>query len=354
MSNYGGPVQDRQKVYQRSRDKSKNYKPLALIVGIVCAIALGVGIYITIKAFDGSDNENQPENPAVSSVDDLTPDSSLESPDTQPEPPSLPVKPDTQQPPKKPDPDEDRIEYIIIDNPKIVITTRYNPSNREFNAQDAHARSVELAGGTAVQATDDRMLADMLRTGDTSNADAIAALYDGLILTGGGDISARFFGQTRHPASAAPDETRDIAEIELCRAFINAGKPVLGINRGMQVLNVTLGGDLIQDIPDLMDIDSGVHSGNNIHVIDINRDSWLYDLFGSSLRVSSSHHQAVGVLAAGFTVAAQHGLVIEAIEYGNLLGIQFNPERLDASASGQIFNDFIQRCSIYYIPPYIE
>ena len=322
-------------------------KLLALLIGIACTVALGVGIYFTVIYFN--DNKNVvPDDPTVVSDERQKPDRRTEpSPESSPSPTQNPLPDHT---PKPSDPGGEEIEYSVIENPRIVITTRYNPSNREFNQQDAHARSVELAGGIAVQAGDDYMLADLLRTGDTSNVDAIAALYDGLILTGGGDISARFFGQTRHPASAAPDEIRDVAEIELCRAFVNAGKPVFGINRGMQVLNVALGGDLIQDIPDLLDIDSSVHSGNNIHNIDIFLYSWLHDLFEDSLRVSSSHHQAIGVVAPGFTVAAQHGPVIEAIENGNLLGIQFNPERLDDTASRLIFSDFIQRCSIYYIP----
>ena len=196
-----------------------------------------------------------------------------------------------------------------------------------------------------MQPRDDDLLADAIRTGNSANADTIAARYDGLILTGGGDISARFFGQERHFASADPDENYDVAEIALCQAFIRAGKPVLGVNRGMQIINVAMGGDIIQDIPDLLGIASNVHSGGSRHTIRIEPGTWLYDMFGSSLVTFSSHHQAVGRIADGFVIVARTGEVVEAIERGNVLGVQFHPERLADEARSAIYNDFIQRCS---------
>jgi len=235
--------------------------------------------------------------------------------------------------------------HIFIENPRIVITTRYDSGRGRFSGRDSYVDSVTAAGGIPIMPANDSMLADALRYGNTHNVDAIAEMYDGLILTGGGDISARFFGQDRHPASADPDENCDIAEIALCIAFINAGKPVLGVNRGMQVINVAMGGDLYQDIPDLLGIASEVHSGNNRHTIQIEPNTWLYELYGSSLQTYSSHHQALKHLAEGLTVVARYGEVIEAVEYGNVLGVQFNPERLADGGTG-IYSDFIRRCSI--------
>jgi putative glutamine amidotransferase len=142
-----------------------------------------------------------------------------------------------------------------------------------------------------------------------------------------------------------PDENLDIVELALTRAFVDAGKPVFGVNRGMQVINIAMGGDIIQDIPDLLGLPSNVHSGNNRHTIQIEPNTWLFDMFGSSLVTYSSHHQALGRVADGFTVVARVGPVIEAIERGNILGVQFNPARLAGDGGLLIYSDFITRCS---------
>jgi len=234
--------------------------------------------------------------------------------------------------------------YIIIDNPRIVVTARYDSGRGRFSNRDAYADSVRAAGGIPYLPGDDNTIGNMFRTGNANNADAIAEQYDGLVLTGGGDISARFFGQTKHPASEEPDENCDIAEIALCNAFIKAGKPVLGINRGMQIINVAMGGDIIQDIPDLLSIASDVHSGQSRHTIEIEPNTWLYDLHGNSLLTYSNHHQAIGRLADGFTIVARYGVVVEAIQNGNILGVQFNPDRL-SDGGALIYSDFIRRCS---------
>jgi gamma-glutamyl-gamma-aminobutyrate hydrolase PuuD len=242
-----------------------------------------------------------------------------------------------------------REHFGYIEAPIIVITTRYNSNTGRFVNQDEYAEAVRSAGGIPMLPDNDSMLADALRTGDISNVDAIAALYDGLILPGGGDISASFFGQVPHPLSGTPDVNLDRVEIALCQAFINAGKPVLGVNRGMQVLNVAMGGDIIQDIPDLLGIPSNVHSGSNTHIINIVPDSWLYELFdrSSSLLTYSSHHQSVGRIADGFVIAAYIDEVVEAIENGNALGVQFQtrPDRLPGDYSSRLYMDFIKRCS---------
>jgi len=324
---------------------------LSIVAGVILACGIGIAVFFMMTRSNNGSSDSADAGYLSSNDgrDIFTGDSPSPSPDNSipdPPPPGTP-KPDqnpTPQPTTAPTPTPPPTP-VYIENPQIIITTRYNPSTGAFNAQDEHAASVRSAGGIPVLPGDDRMLAEILRTGDTTNADAIADLYDGLILTGGGDISARFFNQTPHPASGTPDEIRDTAEIALCRAFINAGKPILGINRGMQVLNVTMGGDLYQDIPDLLGLPDSTHLGNNTHTISIERGTWLYDLFGSSLLTYSAHHQALNVIARGFTIAASAGVVVEAIENGNFLGIQFNPERLEGNGSSLIFTDFITRCS---------
>jgi len=237
--------------------------------------------------------------------------------------------------------------FIRIDNPRIVITSGFNASSRAFQSRTAEANGVAAAGGVPILPADDALLADALRYGNSANAETIAALYDGLILTGGGDIAAHLFGQAHHFASGTPDLNRDIAEIALAQAFINAGKPVFGMNRGMQIINVAMGGDLIQDIPDLLGISSNVHSDGGRHTMLIENGTWLFDMYGSSLETYSFHHQAIGRLADGFTVVARVGQVIEAIQRGNVLGVQFSLLRLSDEGAG-LYADFIDRCS--YVP----
>ncbi|MCL2628688.1 MAG: gamma-glutamyl-gamma-aminobutyrate hydrolase family protein [Oscillospiraceae bacterium] len=348
---YSPPVANNQQAFipppphtiARPPKKSGSISP-GIIIGIVFAIVvvLVVGLFFLFRFISDSKSNDEPVNTPPLDIQQTIPPDTTPPPDETPPPPPPTVAP----PPETPEPTP---TVVFIENPRIIITTRYNSSNNTFADQDLIVSAVKAAGGIPILPSDDALLADMLRNGNSAHAESLASSYDGLILTGGGDISARFFGQTKHPASAAPDENRDIAEIALAQAFINAGKPILGMNRGMQVINVSMGGDIIQDIPDLLGIDDSVHSGANSHTIQIEQGTWLYSLFGSSLTVNSSHHQSVGRVADGFIVVARVGDVIEAMEKGNVLGIQFNNTGLPTGALESIFNDFIGRCS-YYTP----
>jgi len=234
----------------------------------------------------------------------------------------------------------------VKEKPDIIVTARYLSASSRFADRDAYVESVKKGGGTPVMPQDDPMLTSLLKEGLVEHATLLAERYDGLILTGGGDVAAHFFGQDHHPASNLPDEILDAAELALARAFIEAKKPILGICRGMQVLNIVCGGELIQDIPDLLGIDPGFHQDNSTrHPIKIRTGSWLYDLVGPEANVNSTHHQCVDGVVKGFTVVAQTGPVIEAMESGNILGVQFHPERLLNEDMLPLFEDFINRCS---------
>lgn len=150
----------------------------------------------------------------------------------------------------------------------------------------------------------------------------------GLLLPGGYDSDPRLYGQ-RNRACRNIDLNRDRKELELVRRFCAAGKPILGICRGHQLLNIALGGDLIQDIAEKarhMEAE-GV---DQLHEIRIAPGSFLAPLYGGRAVVTSAHHQAVGRLASGLRAAAwtEDGLV-EAVEHVRLplWGVQFHPER---------------------------
>ena len=176
---------------------------------------------------------------------------------------------------------------------------------------------------------------------------------DSLILCGGDDMDPAWFGQ-ENQGSQPPDPIRDKAELALFQAFFQAGKPILGICRGMQVLNVALGGTLIQDLPpELLPFHGGAER-DLVHPIRTGADSVLDRLYGRTLAVNSWHHQAVDRLGEGLipTAWAESGLV-EAVEHLSLpiLGVQFHPERMsfdqrrgDAVDGAPIFQYFMDLC----------
>lgn len=150
----------------------------------------------------------------------------------------------------------------------------------------------------------------------------LADRFDGLLLSGGGDLSADLFGQQKHIKSSPPDQRRDTEEFALIQAFCAKKKPILGICRGIQVLNVFFGGDLVQDVP---------NHNNSSHKIKLMPDTFLNKLYGNEITVNSYHHQAIGRLAHGFSALAySKDGVIEAIMHNKLpiLAVQWHPERM--------------------------
>ena len=154
---------------------------------------------------------------------------------------------------------------------------------------------------------------------------------DGLVLCGGGDLESTLFGQENR-GSNPPDRVRDRAELVLFDAFFRAGKPILGICRGMQVINVALGGDIIQDLPpQVRPFHVPAGEEDQVHPIRAAEGSFLSALYGPVFPVNSWHHQAVGRLGRGLrAIAWAEGGFAEAITYTGrpILGVQFHPERL--------------------------
>ena len=163
---------------------------------------------------------------------------------------------------------------------------------------------------------------------DESAAKALVASVDGVIFSGGPDLDPSYYGETVWNETVSVDTLRDASDLLLMRAALASRKPIMGICRGEQLLNVVLGGSLYQDIP--TQVDTLVkHGGGSIHRIGVEKGSVLYELFGEdSLTVNSFHHQAVKKVAPGIRVTAyaDNGIV-EAYEYGDrLIAFQFHPE----------------------------
>ena len=186
---------------------------------------------------------------------------------------------------------------------------------------------------------------------DPEQAVQDALTCDGLLLPGGGDMDPKFYGQVRIPACGEPNLLRDAAEPLLLRAFLAADKPVLGICRGIQVMNAVLGGDLYQDIKPFEHLPHNGHWAK-VHTVTVRRGTLLSRILGQdTVLVNSQHHQAVDRVAPGFTLAAlsEDGIVeaIEKPDAGFCLGVQWHPEWLsDADPAMQsLFDAFVNACS---------
>lgn len=172
---------------------------------------------------------------------------------------------------------------------------------------------------------------------DPAALEAFALDLDGLVLQGGVDVAPASYGETPLRPEWAGDPVRDAYEIQLIRAFMQLGKPVLGICRGLQILNVALGGTLYQDINTQLP-GSFVHRDwhiydQNFHYIRIQHPSHLAELYPDTVtaRVCSVHHQAVKNLAEPL-LAEAHSMddhVVEAARYAGkawVYGVQWHPE----------------------------
>ena len=162
------------------------------------------------------------------------------------------------------------------------------------------------------------------------------ACCDGLILPGGGDVTPAFFGE-RNDGSRNIDTELDILQFQALELAIRKSIPVLGICKGMQVINIGFGGKLTQDLPPASCDIHRYENGDKYHPSVIQQGTWLYDLYGESAMINSAHHQAVKRLGHGL-LAIQHcpqDQCVEALSHETLpiIGVQWHPERIKKSVS---------------------
>jgi putative glutamine amidotransferase len=180
---------------------------------------------------------------------------------------------------------------------------------------------------------------DELAPWDVRSSDYVA-LLDGLVLQGGADIDPTVYGETPTDVLGPTDSIRDRFELELLRAFAAADKPVLGVCRGMQLINVAYGGTLHQDLQHAQ-VGEYAHRkldlyDQHMHDIELLPDGWLSSIYesGASCRVNSIHHQGIKRLGEGLIVeAASTDGVIEAFRHSALsfmVGVQWHPEFHDS------------------------
>jgi putative glutamine amidotransferase len=190
--------------------------------------------------------------------------------------------------------------------------------------------------------------------------DTLRALFDrldGLFMAGGGDLDPACYTVGAHPKTEGVDRLRDETELILTRWALEEKKPLLGVCRGVQTLNVAAGGTLIQDVGELwpnairhqyFPEKPRSYVAHDVTTVD---GTWLADVLGTTAHVNSFHHQAVDQIAKGFRAAAYApDGVIEAIEHEGAafaVGVQWHPESLIESDSAMyaLFEAFVRRAA---------
>ncbi len=218
--------------------------------------------------------------------------------------------------------------------PRILISAATAKPDAALNYENA----VRAAGGRSV----------------TRYCPDVDLSFDGLLLTGGGDVDPARYGQEDH-SSLLLDPDRDRTELALVKAYLDAGKPILGICRGIQVLNVALGGTLVQDLGETLNTFHRRVDADKVHPILAQEGSVLHTLYGPLFSVNSAHHQAADIpgKSALITARSEAG-VAEALEVPGkpILGVQFHPERMtgahlraDTVDGISIFRWFMEQCT---------
>ena len=219
-----------------------------------------------------------------------------------------------------------------------------------FGHRRTYVDSVVAAGGAPFQipVVDDE---EVLR--------ALYERLDGVVLSGGGDIDPSCYGEEPLPQVSGIDRMRDRLELQLTRWALADGKPILGLCRGLQVINVALGGTLYQDIPrqlgsDLVHDSSLTHQDWTYmaHKVRLEPGSKLAQIFGTAIfDINSLHHQSIKQVAPGLRAVgwAPDG-VIEAIESENghfVMAVQCHPEALQGDTDPRwraLFKSFVESC----------
>ncbi len=220
--------------------------------------------------------------------------------------------------------------------PVIGITTYARDERGRFHLPADYVEAVRRAGG----------LPWLVPPGEERWRELLARV-DGLVFTGGGDLDPALYGGKPHAAIYGVDRVRDESEIALARAAVEGKKPALAICRGCQVVNVALGGTLIEHLPDEMGESANhvAHRGEGpgtqaFHPVAIQGGSRLAGIVGRLEREpSSSHHQAIRRVASGLEVVARapDGTIegVEMCDHPFLVAVQWHPEDTAADDASQ-------------------
>mgnify|MGYP000188373654 CR=1 FL=1 len=189
----------------------------------------------------------------------------------------------------------------------------------------------------------------------------IVQQINGLLLTGGQDVDPRFFGEQPHPANGRINPYRDELELALCGEAARAGMPVFGICRGIQLMNIAMGGSIYQDLSMAHENDRLIYHSQNapkwygVHEVTVKSGTRLHNILGTDrLYTNSFHHQAIRHPAGTFkAVAHTHDGIIEAVESDHhmfFIGVQWHPEcMLEDRHMQKLFDAFVKAADNYRI-----
>ena len=228
-------------------------------------------------------------------------------------------------------------------NSTIGIVSCGFDSGRQF-VTDTYIKAIEEAGGIPV----------VIPCSGKANFPAYTGLCNGFLFCGGDDISPLLFGEELLTSHGRTDWSTDWFHLRFIRHVLASKLRVLGICRGMQVLNLALGGSICQDLslrhaPTLQHMQTSLDRSDPCHKIIISKNSILYNIFGESHEVNSFHHQCLQKISPELkiTAAASDG-VIEAVEstvHPFAVGVQWHPEcmRGKEKEAEHLFRLFVQR-----------
>ncbi|HOS18672.1 MAG TPA: gamma-glutamyl-gamma-aminobutyrate hydrolase family protein [Clostridia bacterium] len=229
--------------------------------------------------------------------------------------------------------------------PIIGVTSRFLEKDNNFVTRANYVNAVADSGGIPI----------LLPVNAPDVSEELMKLVDGFIIPGGADVAPLFYGEQPYLKVSRTCRRNDEFEVALIHDAIRQKKPILGICRGIQVINVSFGGTLYQDIPtqaksEICHYQDAAAKGEMTHSVTLEEDSYLFSILKQSkIDVNSYHHQAVREAAPGLrAVAFAPDGVIEAIENadGSVLGVQWHPEGLHTicDVHARLLKSFVERC----------
>lgn len=228
----------------------------------------------------------------------------------------------------------------IVGITTYVTTATYGAWEEETALVPAdYVRVIERAGGRPL----------LIPPSDDGLEETLDVL-DGLILSGGSDLDPGTYGHEPHPETGGVHEERDRAELALLQGALERDLPLLAVCRGSQILNVGLGGDLVQHLPDLVGHDEHKHTPGEYadHDVTVEPGTRLAELLGDRAPVKSHHHQGFGRLGKGLREAARaHDGTLEALEDPSrrfTLGVLWHPE---AGEDQRLFEALVEEARRY-------
>jgi len=220
----------------------------------------------------------------------------------------------------------ERVRWGVWEEPVIMIPASY-------------VRAVERAGGRA-----------LVVPPSADSVEETLDLLDALVLSGGGDVDPARYGAESHPETDAPRTERDEAELALLRVALERDVPVLAVCRGSQVLNVALGGDLVQHLPEQVGHDRHRHTAGEFadHEVRVEPSSRLGSILGDRAPVKSHHHQGYGRIGEGLVeVAWADDGTVEGLEAPGrrfAVGVLWHPEEGEDFA---LFQALVEQAAEY-------